>query len=101
MTKIQLYELAVATGKSLVAGTDAIIIAEMDAIKLSLAIANAAQTGGVAGVDFAQFQQYVNQTRQLYIGLSSQKLTSEILAERAALQADAKAAQEQPEKPAA
>lgn len=79
MTKIELYEAAVATGKSLVG--------EMDNIKLSLSTAQAAEAGGVVGSDFPQFQQIVNQTRQLYSSMARQKLASEI----AALQAISKA----------
>jgi hypothetical protein len=75
MNKIQLYELGVATGKSLVG--------ESDAVQLSLAIATAAETNKVAGVDFGFFTQTVNQTRQLYIGLAQQKLQSEIAAAQA------------------
>ncbi len=72
MTKIELYETAVATGKALVA--------ETDNIKLSLGIAQAATDNKVAGSDFPIFQQFVNQTRTLYAGMARQKLPSEIAA---------------------
>ncbi len=76
MNKTELYELAQATGKALVA--------EKDSIAIALAVANAAKANNVNTADFAQFQQYVNQTVATYRSLSMQKLPSEILAAQAA-----------------
>ena len=81
MTRPELYELAASTGKSLVA--------ETDAIKSALTLAQSAEINKVDSSDFAVYQGYVNQVRQLYIGMAKQKLPSEL----AALQA----AQKQPE----
>jgi sialic acid synthase SpsE len=72
MNKTQLYEIAVATGKSLVG--------EADAIKLQLAVANAAVDNKVDSKDFSLFQSYVNQARSLYTSLISAKLPSEMAA---------------------
>lgn len=93
MNRTALYELGVATGKSLVT--------ENDNIKLSAAISTAASENSVDSADFPQFTQYVTQARQLYKSLASQLLPSEQIAARAKQQADITAAREKKTAPVA
>jgi hypothetical protein len=85
MTRIELFELGVATGKKL--------LDTKDPIDLSLVVGNAAKEGSIDGADFSTFTQHVMQTISTYRAMQNQKLPSEVKA----AQAKAKA----PDSPAA
>jgi hypothetical protein len=93
MNRIQLYELAVATGKSLATENNNVVIYN--------AIGKAAEDNKIDSADLQQFDQYVRNTRNLYIGLANQKLPSEAAAARAAQLAKQAAPEPQPAAPEA
>ena len=76
MTRTELYELAVTTGKGLVA--------ENSQIAVEIAIGNAAQSNKVGDLDFTDFKNYATSARVHYARLGNQLLPSEIAAKQAA-----------------
>ena len=76
MNRTQLYELAVATGKSL--------STENSPIALDAAISKAAQDAKIDDADFGDFKNYALAAKNTYSRLPSQKLPSELAAAAAA-----------------
>jgi hypothetical protein len=78
MKRTQLYELAVTTGKGL--------ITENSTANIDIAIGNAAKENAVSELDFAEFKNYVLETRSFQTRLGQRPLPSELAALKAASQ---------------